>query len=437
MEVLIIGSGVIGVTTAYELARDGHSVTVVDRQPAAALETSFANGGLITPSQSDPWNAPGSLRRLLSWLGREDSPLLLRPRALPGMLGWGLRFVHASRPQRYRRSAHASARLGLYSVARLDELRDETSIAYHALDKGTLKIFTSRQSLAEAEEVAAMLAEDGLEYRRLEARDAVALEPALKESALSLAGAIHYPNDKSGDAHVFTTALAGRCRQMGVQFLTETTVQRLETANGIFTGVQTSSGNIRADACVLAAGSYSPLLARGAGLKLPIYPVKGYSITIPIRAPFEPPQIPIVDFDRKIVMAPLGERMRIAGTAEFAGYDTRPNLARSRSVLALAQNLFPQLTDAVAPDEIGYWTGLRPMSCDGPPLLGPTPVKGLFLNTGHGPLGWTLACGSARIVADCIADKATAISLDGLTLGRFAWRRRPRLSPDPAGSGLA
>lgn len=420
MEVVIIGSGVIGVTTAYELARDGHSVMVVDRQPGVALETSFANGGLVTPSQSDPWNAPGSFRRLISWLGREDSPLLLRPRALPGMMGWGLRFLRASRPERYRRSAHASARLGLYSVSRLDHIREETNIEYHALTKGTLKIFTSPRSMKEALSVAAMLAEDGLQYKELDARETANLEPTLKESVLSLAGAIHYPNDESGDAHVFTTNLAGRCRQMGVRFLSDTVVSRLRTADGIFTGVETSSGTISAEACVIAAGSYSPLLARSAGLKLPIYPVKGYSITVPIRAPFEAPRIPVVDFDRKIVMAPLGERMRIAGTAEFTGYDTQPNLPRSRSVLALAQTLFPQLTDAAAPDEIEYWTGLRPMSCDGPPILGPTPMKGLFLNTGHGPLGWTMACGSARVVADCIAGNETGVTLDGLTLARFS-----------------
>jgi D-amino-acid dehydrogenase len=374
---------------------------------------------LLTPSQADPWNAPGTALRLLKWLGREDSPLLLRPRALPGMASWGLRFLLATRRPAFERAARASLKLGLYSVRALDELRETLGLSYDQRLVGTIKIFQDAASLAESVELARFLERGGLRYEALDADAAVDLESALAPIRARVAGAIHYPADESGDAFKFTCALAAAAREAGVNFEFETPVGRIRRNSDKIEAIETDRGEFSADAYVLAAGCASRALAGQCGLRLPIYPAKGYSATLPVGAWREAPTIPIVDFERKIVVTPLGERLRIGGTAEFTGYDTTLNPARSDNVLRQALEIFPTCAPHVDARQVRRWAGLRPMTPDGPPIIGATPCKNLFVNTGHGPLGWTFAAGSSRLTADIVAGRRPEFALDGLGYKRF------------------
>lgn len=417
---LIIGGGLMGVTSAWYLVQRGFQVTVLERREGPGLETSFANGGLITPSQSDPWNAPGTLGLLLKYLGREDSPLLLRPRALPGMLRWGLKFLRASRPLPWRRATEANLRLGLYSANALRDLRRELSLQYDARAAGTLKVFREPQALDGSVSLAESLAPLGLRYRRMSPAQAVELEPLLRPLQAELCGAIHYPDDESGDAHAFTRQMEERARHAGVQFEFGTEVFRLRRNGDVVAAAVTDRGEYAADSYLLCAASASPGLVAPLGLRLPIYPVKGYSATIAATAWTRPLGLPLVDFSRKFVITPLGRRLRIAGTAEFTGFDTRPNPQRSASLVSQALGLVPELAAQADPSRIEHWAGLRPMTCDGSPVVGETPYRNLFLNAGHGPLGWTLAAGSGLLVAQRMAGEAPGISLAGLDYARFA-----------------
>lgn len=416
---VVIGAGLLGTTTAWFLAQRDFDVTVVERRAGPGLETSFANGGLLTPSEADPWNAPGTFGRLLRWLGRENSPLLLRPRALPGMLRWGWRFLRASRPQPHLRSTEATLRLALYSLATLDALDQQLALDYQHLHRGTLKVFRKRRGLLETQRLAERLRPLGLDSRVLDRDAAVALEPLLADAAQDLVGAIHYPHDGSGDAYLFTAAMQRHAATAGVRFQFDTEISSVQAGVRSIQVLHSNHGDIQADVYVLAAGSYSPQLTRPLHLSLPIYPVKGYSLTLQA-TPGRQLRVPVVDFEQKIVIAPLGERIRIAGTAEFNGYDTAANLARSSACLRQALALLPKLAeDAVGEGKVTHWTGLRPMTCDGPPILGSTPYENLYLNTGHGPLGWTLCAGSAQLVADLVAGRAPALDPRDYSLERF------------------
>lgn len=417
---LVLGGGIIGTTTAWYLAERGFDVTVLERRDSVGLETSFANGGLLTPSQADPWNAPGTAIKLFKWLGREDSPLLLRPRALPGLAGWGLRFLLASRRPAYERAAETSVRLGLYSVKALDELRELLDLRYDERLAGTLKIFQSQAALDESVALADLLARHGLRYEALSADAAVEREPALAPIRAELAGGILYPADESGDAFKFTEGMAAAARAAGVDFRFGTTIRRLRRGTGGIAAIETDRGEFSADAYVLAAGCHSRALGAACGLRLPIYPAKGYSVTVPFDGWDGAPMIPLVDFERKLVLTPLGYRLRIAGTAEFAGYDTRLNPARGGSILQQALNILPEFAPRVDEKRVTHWTGLRPLTPDGPPILGETSCRNLFVNVGHGPLGWTFAAGSSRIVADLVAGREPEIALDGLRYKRFS-----------------
>lgn len=412
---LVIGGGLMGVTSAWYLAERGFEVTVLERREASALETSFANGGLLTPSQSDPWNAPGTWLYLLK-LWREDSPLLLRPRAIPGMWRWGIRFLAASRAAPWWRATEANLRLGLYSLQSLRELRSQVPMDYPHLSAGTLKLFRDEEAFQDSATLARSLTSLGLQHRELTPDEVVALEPALSPVAQELVGAIHYPDDESGDAHLFSRGLEQRAAQAGVKFRYGIEVMGFKDGRGRIDAVRTSAGEIWADAYVLAAASHSPLLATSLGLRLPIYPVKGYSATLRLPRPEQAPGVPLVDFEQKLVVTPLGDRLRIAGTAEFAGFDTSPNPRRSAHLLRQATRLLPAIAEA---REVQHWNGLRPMTADGPPILGATPHSNLFLNAGHGPLGWTLCAGSSRAVADLIAGHKPGIDLTAYSLARF------------------
>jgi D-amino-acid dehydrogenase len=415
---LVIGGGLLGVTSAWYLAERGFLVTVLERREATALETSFANGGLITPSQSDPWNGPGTALNLLKWLGRDDSPLLLRPKALPGMWRWGIKFLSNSRMKHWWPATEANLRLGLYSAAALRELRKGLKLEYEHLGSGTLKLFRDEEALEDSEILARSLVPSGLNHRLLDPEQAVQLEPLLSPLRDELAGAIHYPDDESGDAHLFTRALEKHARQAGVRFRFGTEVTGFKAQSGRVTAVQTGAEELQADTYILAAASLTPALAAPLGLKLAMYPVKGYSLTLP--ASGLELSVPLVDFEQKIVVTPLGKRLRVAGTAEFNGFDARANPGRSAAILKHTLRLLPQLAGRVKPEEVLHWNGFRPMTADGPPILGASPYPNLFLNTGHGPLGFTLAAGSSRAVADLVAGNEPELPLDAYSVARFS-----------------
>ena len=420
MRVAVIGGGVIGITTAWYLARAGHQVTVLERAPAMADETSHANGGLLHASHAEPWNSPGVFRDLLRWIGRENSPLLLRPRALPGLLRWGIGFLRYSHQHHHIRSLRVNAELAVHSLENLRELRAETGLEYDGRQDGIIKVFTDTAAFEAAATASTVMEEAGVPFRVLDADQTATLDPAYGEVRDRLAGAIYYPEDESGDACLFTRRLAVLARDHhGVELVNDCTVQGWHREGERIRAVRTSQGDVSADAWVLAAGSYTPLLARELGLRVPIYPVKGYSVTV--RAPewHGAPRIPMIDDERKVVLSVLGDRIRMAGTAEFAGYDLALRPARCDNVLENILATFPGLRDHVAPETRDDWCGLRPMSMDGPPIVGETPVPNLYLNSGPGHLGWTFACGVSRLLAQQISGEDPSVDMGPLALARF------------------
>ena len=417
MKALIIGSGLIGTTSAYYLARRGWEVTVLERREGPGLETSFANGSLLTPSMPEPWNAPGSWRVLLASLGRADSPLKLRLAALPHLGRWGAAFLRNSTPERYQRNSIKNLKLALRSLEALGELRRETGIEYGCGTQGSLRLIRDRAALERALEWGEVLRAQGLTLRALTPDEIVALEPALAPIGHELAGAIHYPFDELGNAYRFTAGLAEHARRAGVEFRWRTPVTGFEVGGGSVTAVLSGSERLTADRYVIAAGSYSPLLLKTMGLRLPVRPAKGYSLTFePAR--LDPPlRFPVCDDDFHAVVVPLDGLIRVAGTAEFAGYDLSLPESRIRNLLTLVRKVLP-----AAPLERARarpWCGLRPMSVDGVPIIGPTPLGNLWLNTGHGHLGWTMAAGSGQLLSDLLTGGSPGVDPAAYALARF------------------
>jgi len=410
MRVLVLGAGLTGVTSAWYLAAAGHEVEVVERQPAAALETSFANGGQISVSHPEPWANPGAPAQILRWLGREDAPLKFRPRPEIGQWLWGVRFLLECLPGRNLRNGEAIARLAIFSRARLRELRAATGIEYDSLQAGILHLFFDDKSYAQAEDRARWLRGLGMKVEVLDRAGCVSVEPALAGCRDRLLGGIHAPEDESGDAHLFTRNLAGMCAQRGVRFHYDTVIEAIEVTAGRVAGIRTAGGGRRqtlaADAYLLCAGSFSPLLAAAAGERLPIYPVKGYSVTLPLAEPSGAPRTSITDESRRIVVSRLGGRLRAAGTAELTGYDTQLNAARCGAILDRLLELFPDIRSSAQPER---WAGLRPATPSNLPIIGRSRLQNLYVNTGHGTLGWTLACGSASAIADILSGRAAAV----------------------------
>jgi D-amino-acid dehydrogenase len=420
MRILVLGGGVIGITTAWFLARDGHEVTVVEREQGVALGTSYANGAMIHTSLVEPWNEPGIARKLLRWIGRDDAPAVLRPGAIPGMLGWGLAFLRNATAARHRRHTLVNLRLALLSAKALREVRRETGIEHDQRERGILKILREPAALDAGVAHARMLADAGeVPFRVLDRAAVLALEPALAEGGDGIHGGILFPEDESGDCHLFTRRLAEALERAGGTLRLGSTLERLEAEGDRISGVIADGVHLEADAYVLATGWSSPALGRGLGLRLPINPVKGYSITAPRGGWNEAPQIAVVDETLKIGIVPLGARLRLAGSAEFTGADLSLNPRRSDYIWRTALAVYPALGRHVDPAALERWTGLRPMTPDGPPVLGPTRYRNLLLNTGHGHLGWTFACGSAQVIAALVAGRTPPIALDGLTLERF------------------
>lgn len=411
--VLVLGGGIIGTATAYYLARRGLAVTLVERREGVGLETSFANGGLLTPSMADPWASPGFPRKLIKWMGREDSPFLLRARAIPGLISWGLKFLGNCNEATWRRNTEIVLRLATYSHRTLKALTRETGIAYDLNDRGTLHLFRDQISIEGARRAADIVGDLGVAFRVLDAAGCAALEPGLAPQVDRISGGLHYPDDEAGDAHLFTRNLAEMAAAEGVTFRQGVTVERIETRDGAFAAAVSDAGRLEAEDCVVALGNGSAGLLRPLGIRLPIYPVKGYSITYSVEGWNGAPVMPLIDDGRKIGIVRLGERIRAVGTAEFNGYDTSVNPQRIANLKTAFLELFPDFPD---PDAGEVWAGLRPTTPDGIPYLGATPVGGLYLNTGHGHLGWTMSCGSGKAVADLVAGAAPEIDLTGMTL---------------------
>jgi len=411
--VTVLGGGIVGVTSAYYLAQKGCRVVLVENNAETGLETSFANGGLITPSMSDPWASPGLPRLILKWLGRENAPFLVRPSALPGLFGWGIKFLRECNAQAWRRNAEIIYRLCTYSQRELHKLVDETGIVYDANPSGTLHLFRDEQSIESTKRVAEMLGQRGLSYRVLDGAGCIELEPALKAQESLISGGIHYPKDGAGDAHLFTQSLAQHCASIGVEMHYGEAVQRLEVQGNAVTTVVTDKQRIETDACVVALGNSSASMLRPLGIALPIYPVKCYSVTFPVASWNQAPIVPLIDDVRKIGIVRMGDRIRVAGTAEFTGHDTSINAQRISNLKRYFLQSFPDYPDATAARP---WAGLRPMTPDGIPYLGQTPVEGLYLNTGHGHLGWTMSCGSAAAIANLITGQRAELDLTGMAL---------------------
>lgn len=408
MRVAVLGAGVVGVTSAWYLARAGHEVTVIDRQPEPARETSFANGGQISVSHAEPWANPRAPAQVLRWLGRPDAPLLFRPRADPAQWRWGMRFLLECLPHRSERNTLAVLALAKHSRERLRELRTETGIEYHCLTRGILHLFTERRDWEGAGQRAELVRRHGIEVELLSAQECLALEPALAGSSVPLAGGLYAPDDESGDARLFTQRLAGLAAARGVSFRHGEQVLALEAAGDRIGGARLGDGSrIEADAWVAALGSYGPLLLRPLGISLGIYPVKGYSVTIPTGPGHRAPSVSLTDEARKLVFSRLGERLRVAGTAELAGYDTTLNRARCEAILKRVFELLPEAGDRGRAE---LWTGLRPALPGNVPAIGRSRYRNLYLNTGHGTLGWTLACGSGHCLADIVSGRRPGVA---------------------------
>jgi D-amino-acid dehydrogenase len=411
MKVIVLGAGVIGVTSAWYLSQDGHDVTVFDRQPTAGLETSFANGGQISVSHAEPWANPQAPGKIYKWLGREDAPLLFRLRADPRQWSWGVRFLIECLPERTRRNTLTILRLGLYSRDMLKALRRETGVTYDHLEKGILQLHTDVGEFEAAHARVELLRSHGCEMHVKSVQECMELEPVLRSSRIGFIGGTYAPDDESGDAHQFTGNLAELCRDRGVKFGYEHAIESLSivgdaVADAVVRNPDGRRELFKADAFLVALGSYSPFLLSPVGIRVPVYPVKGYSVSVPLTHPEAAPTMCLSDENAKIAISRLGNRLRAAGTAELTGYDTSLNDARCDAILSRIEQLFPSAGDYAGASR---WAGLRPATPSNVPLIGRTRYRNLFLNTGHGTLGWTLACGSGRAAADLIGGRRPGV----------------------------
>ena len=421
MKVIVLGGGVIGVTTAWALVRQGAEVTLVDRQPAVALETSYANAGQVSPGYSTPWAAPGIPLKAMKWLFQRHAPLSVRPDGSGFQWRWMAAMLANCSAGRYAVNKERMMRLSEYSRDCLRQWRAEAGLAYDERSGGTLQLFRSQAQLDAAQRDVEVLQACGVPFELLDRAGVARVEPALARASVPYAGGLRLPNDETGDCHLFTTRLAQRAAAAGVTFRQGAVVQSLQCDGNRLTGVRLADGELlQADRYVLAAGSYSRDLLLPLGLDIPVYPVKGYSLTIPLLDESLAPQSTVLDETYKIALTRLGNRIRVGGMAELAGFDLRLNPRRRATLEKVTRELFPGGDLAQAE----FWTGLRPMTPDGTPLVGATPIDKLFLNTGHGTLGWTMACGSAQLLAKQLLGLRQEISTEGLDMGRYLRSRQ-------------
>ena len=416
MDVIVLGGGVIGVSCAWQLAQSGHRVTVVERQPAAALETSFANAGEVSPGYSAPWAGPGVPLKAIKWLLMQHRPLVIRPNIDLNLLRWGVAMLRNCTTARYELNKGRMVRLAEYSRDCLRALRAETGIAYDERMQGTLQLFRTQAQLDGTAADIAILRRYGVAFELLDRAGCIRHEPALAHVRDKFVGGLRLPGDETGDCFKFTQNLAALAAQRGVQFRWGTKIERLAFKGQQIDGVVTDAGTLKADAYLVALGSHSPLLLAPLGIRIPVYPVKGYSITVPITDAAGAPESTVMDETHKVAVTRLGERIRVGGTAELAGYTLKLHEARRATLAHVVSDLFPQGGDVSRAE---FWCGLRPMTPDGTPVVGGTRLPNLFLATGHGTLGWTMAAGTGRVVADIISRRTPEIDMAGLTIDRY------------------
>lgn len=422
MKIVVLGSGVIGVTSAWYLAKAGHEVTVIDRQPAPAMETSFANAGEVSPGYSAPWAAPGIPLKAMKWLFMEHAPLIIQPKPDWAKLKWMARMLMNCTADAYAVNKSRMVRLAEYSRDCLADLRDETGLHYDERMQGTLQLFRTEKQVAAAAKDIAVLQADGVPFEVLSADECVAAEPGLADARAKIAGGLRLPGDETGDCFKFTNGLAALAELAGVTFRYGVRIEGLEEAAGRIVAVRTAEGRVTADAFVVALGSYSPFLVKPLGIDLPVYPVKGYSITVPVVYDARAPVSTVMDETHKIAITRLGDRIRVGGMAEIAGFDLSLNPKRRATLEHSVEDLFGGAGDQ---SQASFWCGLRPMTPDGTPVVGRTGFANLFLNTGHGTLGWTMAAGSGRVLADLVSGRATDIDATDLGLSRYQRAGRP------------
>jgi D-amino-acid dehydrogenase len=416
MKITILGSGVIGTTTAYYLAAAGHEVTVLDRQKGPGLETSFANAGEVSPGYSAPWAGPGVPIKAIKWLLMHHSPLVIKPMLDMAMWRWGAAMLRNCTQERYRINKARMVRLAEYSRDCFKQLRADTGIRYDERELGTLQLFRTQKQLDGTAKDIEILQQYGVPYQVLDREGYLKYEPALADVRHKFVGALRLPGDETGDCYMFTNALAKMAESRGVTFRYGVDIRRLKgDAHGI-SAVDTSQGPVFADRFLVAMGSYSTALLRPVGIRIPVYPVKGFSITLPITDASCAPESTIMDETHKVAVTRLGDRIRVGGTAQLSGFDLQFNEARRRTLEFVVTDLFPRAGDAARAE---FWTGLRPMTPDGTPIVGPTHIPNLWLATGHGTLGWTMAAGTGRLLADWMSGRRTEIDTEGLTVARY------------------
>jgi D-amino-acid dehydrogenase len=416
MKVLILGSGVVGVASAHYLAEAGHEVTVIDRKPGPALETSFANAGEVSPGYSSPWAGPGIPVKAVKWLLMRYGPLVVRPAFDPFMWAWLFKMLRNCTSARYAVNKARMVPIAEYSRDRLRELRATAHIAYDERSQGTLQLFRTDKQLAGIGGDVEVLKQFGVPFEVLDPAGCVAAEPALAKVRGKFVGGLRLPGDETGDCKMFTEKLAEHAAGRGVTFRFGVTIERLVAEGGRISGVKTGEGMLTADAYVVALGSYSPILLRSVGISAPVYPIKGYSITVPITDASGAPESTVMDETYKVAITRLGERIRVGGTAEISGYDLRLHPARRATLEHSVGDLFPDGGDL---SKASFWCGLRPMTPDGPPIIGGTRYSNLYLNTGHGTLGWTMACGSGRALADIMSGRKPEIDVGALGISGY------------------
>lgn len=418
MKVLILGSGVLGVTSAWYLAKAGYEVTVVDRQPGPGLETSFGNAGMISPGYSAPWAAPGVPLKAIKWLLSEHAPLAIRPTSDPQQYRWMMQMLSNCTEGRYAVNKERMMRLAEYSRDCLIQLRSDSGVNYEHRELGTLQLLRTQKQLEAAASDIAVLERCGVPYQLLDQAGCIHHEPGLAPSKDKFVGGLRLPNDETGDCHLFTTQLAAKCVEMGVTFRFDHTITSLLANDDRIQAVTLANDEIlTADCYVLALGSYSPQLVKPLGISLPIYPVKGYSLTLPVADPLMAPVSTVMDETYKVAITRFANRIRVGGMAELAGFDTELREKRRATLRMVVNDLFPQGGQA---QELDFWTGYRPMTPDGTPIIGASKFRNLFFNTGHGTLGWTMACGSSQLLVDRIAGSKLAISMEGFEVDRYA-----------------
>jgi D-amino-acid dehydrogenase len=416
MKIVILGAGVVGITSAWYLVQAGHEVIVIDRQPGPALETSFANAGEISPGYASPWAAPGIPMKAIRWLMMRHAPLILRPNPDMEMLRWVASMLRNCTSARYALNKSRMVTLAEFSRDQLAALRDELAIDYDHRERGTLQLFRTQSQLDGSAKDIAVLEEYGIPYELLDRDGCVRAEPGLAATRDRFVGGLRLPNDETGDCQIFTAKLAAKLAELGVEFRYDTKIETLAVDKGRIASVRTDRGMVSGDQYLVALASFSPALLRPLGMRVPVYPVKGYSITAPIVAPDLAPVSTLLDESYKIAITRLGDRVRVGGMAEISGYSRDLPARRKDTLLHCVNDLFP---GAATLSDVDYWCGLRPMTPDGPPILGQTAIPNLYLNTGHGTLGWTMGCGSGHVIADIMSGRRPEIDADGLSIARY------------------